>query len=137
MTSPQVDSAEARVSEGAGARRREGGRRNSRSSWPRPCRRSAPPAPPAGLSAPVARGPPSSRAGSGRARRPGRPERLGGRLRARLEPVCRKDRPTKRAAEATARKLRLELRPRDRARGGCGCCACRGRTTPCGSAHAA
>lgn len=44
------------------------GRGNSRSSWQRPCRRSAPPAPPAGLSAPVARGPPSSRAGSGRTR---------------------------------------------------------------------
>lgn len=50
------------------------GRRNSRSSWPRPCRRSAPPARPAGLSAPVARGPPSSRAGSGRARKPGQLE---------------------------------------------------------------
>lgn len=79
-TSPPEEPTKARVCKGAGARRGEG-RRNSRSSWPRPCRRSAPPAPPAGLSAPVARGPPSSRAGSGRARRPGRPEGLRGRLR--------------------------------------------------------
>lgn len=63
-TSPQVDPAKARVCEGAGARW-QGGGGDSRSSWPRPCHRSAPPAPPAGLSAPVARGPPSSWAGSG------------------------------------------------------------------------
>jgi hypothetical protein len=50
-----------RVSGGAGVRRGEG-RRHSRSSWPRPCRRSAPPARPVELSAPVARDPPSSRA---------------------------------------------------------------------------
>lgn len=79
-TSPRAVHAKTGVCEGTGARRGEG-RRNSRSSWPRPCRRSAPPARPAGLSAPVARGPPSSRAGSGRERRPGRPEGLGGRLR--------------------------------------------------------
>lgn len=79
--------AKARVRKGAGARWGEE-RKNSRSSWPRPCRRSAPPAPPAGLSAPVAHDPPSSRAESGRTRRPGRPKELGGRLRCGWSPCA-------------------------------------------------
>lgn len=87
-----------RLTHGSSTRLRRGwggageGRRNSRSSWPRPCRRSAPPARPAGLSAPVARDPPSSRAGSGRARKPGRPEGSEGSCAA-AGAVCRRGRP--------------------------------------------
>ena len=114
-TSPWAVHAKARVCEGTGARRGEG-RRNSRSSWPRPCRRSAPPARPAGLSAPVARGPPSSRAGSGRVRRPGRPEGLGGQLRRGWGPC---------AGETDPRSEQLRRRRRRR-RGGCGLSCDRG-----------
>lgn len=88
----------------------EGEEGNSRSSWQRPCRRSAPPAPPAGLSAPVARGPPSSRAGSGRTRMIRTAWRARRAAATRLEPVCWRDRPTRdvsgsrrRGAEAATR----------------------------------